>query len=194
MPRTKLNNKKVTNKRNRNSTVEESRANAMGDIDRGELEVVVIFLDDRKSNRKKNRFFKFGVREKLISSIFFVWSFTEMEAILTDFTFKQEQKRDQIRNHINNIRSKMPANILTMKMGYLKELLEQSVCTYDQVQEQVNANMGVLANITNQTINTMNITASAKVSRTDDGKMNKPKHISCTNSGYWCNLWLFPFG
>lgn len=96
-----------------------------------------------------------------------------MEAILTDFTFKQEQKRDQIRNHIINVRSKMPANILTMKMGFLKELLEQSVYTYDQVQEQMNSNMGVLANITNQTLNTINITASAKVSRTDDGKINK---------------------
>lgn len=34
MPRTKL-NKKVTNKRNRNSTVDDLRANAMGDVDRG---------------------------------------------------------------------------------------------------------------------------------------------------------------
>lgn len=98
------------------------------------------------------------------------FSCAEMEAILVDFTFKQEQKRDQIRNHINNIRSKLSANILTMKISYLKELHEQSVSTYDQVQEQLSSNMGVLANITNQTLNNMNITSSGKVSRTDDGK------------------------
>lgn len=34
MPRTKL-NKKVTNKRNRNSTVDDLRVNAMSDVDRG---------------------------------------------------------------------------------------------------------------------------------------------------------------
>lgn len=94
-----------------------------------------------------------------------------METILTDFTFKQEQKRDQIRNHINNIRSKLPANILAMQIGYLRELLEQSISTYDQVQEHTSSSMGVLANITNQTLNSHNITASAKVSRTDDGKI-----------------------
>lgn len=35
MPRTKL-NKKVANKRNRNSTADELRINAMGETDRGE--------------------------------------------------------------------------------------------------------------------------------------------------------------
>lgn len=36
MPRTKL-NKKVTNKRNRNSTADELRTNAISDIERGML-------------------------------------------------------------------------------------------------------------------------------------------------------------
>lgn len=35
MPRTKL-NKKVANKRNRNSTVDEVRINAMSEVDRGD--------------------------------------------------------------------------------------------------------------------------------------------------------------
>lgn len=115
-----------------------------------------------------------------------------MEAILVDFTFKQEQKRDQIRNHINNIKSKLSANILTMKIGYLKELLEQSVCTYEQVQEQMSSNMGVLANITNQTLNNMNITSSAKVSRTDDGKMHINIVVFVVFSSFLCSL--FPPG
>lgn len=118
----------------------------------------------------------------------------EMESILTDFTFKQEQKRDQIRNHINNIKSKLPANILALKIGYLRELLEQSLSTYDQVQEQMNSNMGVLANITNQTLNTLNITASAKVSRTDDGKRCIKIHNFIHRMGLRLCLQVVAFG
>lgn len=36
MPRTKL-NKKITNKRKRNSAVDDLRSNAMSDVDRGKL-------------------------------------------------------------------------------------------------------------------------------------------------------------
>lgn len=44
MPRTKL-NKKITNKRNRNSTADDLRANAMADVDRGTVhEYISIFF------------------------------------------------------------------------------------------------------------------------------------------------------
>lgn len=167
MPRTKL-TKKVTNKRNRNSTIDELRVNAIGEVDRGKCTFSPPFSSEIIFRFRKKKY----VFICKLTIIFCVCVCAEMEAILVDFTFKQEQKRDQIRNHINNTRSKLSANILTMKIGYLKELLEQSVCTYDQVQDQISSNMGVLANITNQTLNNMNITSSAKVSRTDDGKMH----------------------
>lgn len=94
-----------------------------------------------------------------------------MEAILTDFTFKQEQKQALIRNHINNIKSKLSAAILNMKIGHLKELLEQqTIKSYDQLQEHMNTTSGPLANITNQTLNCMNTTSSGKISKTDDGR------------------------
>lgn len=49
MPRTKL-NKKVTNKRNRNSTADDLRVNAMSDVDRGKYNIFVsIFSFNEKS-------------------------------------------------------------------------------------------------------------------------------------------------
>lgn len=93
---------------------------------------------------------------------------SEMETMLTEFKFKQEEKRDQIRNHIENIKSKLSSALLEMKIGALKELAEQSMKSYEQVQEHINCTSGPLANITNQTLNSINI-SSAKVSRTDDG-------------------------
>ncbi|XP_055315133.1 borealin isoform X2 [Sitodiplosis mosellana] len=125
MPRTKL-NKKVTNKRNRNSTADDLRVNAMSDVDR------------------------------------------EMETMLTEFKFKQEEQRDQIRNRIANIKSKLSTALLEMKIGVLKELTEQSMKSYEQVQDHINTNSGPLANITNQTLNSISM-SSAKVSKTDDG-------------------------
>lgn len=93
-----------------------------------------------------------------------------METMLTEFKFKQEEERDQIRNHIANIKSKLSSAVLDLKIGMLKELAEQSMNTYEQVQEYVNSTNGPLANITNQTLNSINI-SSAKVSRTDDGML-----------------------
>lgn len=43
MPRTKL-TKKVTNKRNRNSTIDELRVNAIGEVDRGKWNFFNYFL------------------------------------------------------------------------------------------------------------------------------------------------------
>lgn len=91
-----------------------------------------------------------------------------MEAMLTEFKFKQEDQRDQIRNRIANIKSKLSTALLEMKIGVLKELAEQSMKSYEQVQDHINTNSGPLANITNQTLNSISI-SSAKVSRTDDG-------------------------
>lgn len=54
MPRTKL-NKKVTNKRNRNSTADDLRVNAMSDVDRG----------------KYNIFFPFVFQQKVVMFLFF---------------------------------------------------------------------------------------------------------------------------
>lgn len=92
----------------------------------------------------------------------------EMETTLTEFKFQQEEKRDQIRNHIANIKSKLSSALLEMKIGILKELAEQSMKTYEQVQEHVNSTSGPLANITNQTLNSI-IMSTTKASRTDDG-------------------------
>lgn len=94
----------------------------------------------------------------------------EMEAILTDFKFAQEQKRDKILNQIANIKSKLPAVILDMKLGHLQTLFEQSFITYEQVRDHMNATNGALANITNQTLNNINISSAKKSTRTDDGK------------------------
>lgn len=91
-----------------------------------------------------------------------------MEAMLTEFKFKQEEQRDQIRNRIANIKSKLSPALLEMKIGVLKELAEQSMKSYEQVQDHISTNSGPLANITNQTINSISM-SSAKVSRTDDG-------------------------
>lgn len=91
-----------------------------------------------------------------------------MENMLTEFKFKQEEQRDQIRNKIANIRSKLTSAFLEMKIGTLKDLVEQSMKTYEQVQEHINSTSGPLANITNQTLNSISM-SSAKVSRTDDG-------------------------
>lgn len=93
----------------------------------------------------------------------------EMESMLTEFKFKQEEQRDQIRNRIANIKSKLSTALLEMKIGVLKELAEQSMKSFEQVQEHINTNSGTaLTNITNQTLNSISI-SSAKVSRTDDG-------------------------
>lgn len=89
--------------------------------------------------------------------------------MLTDFKFKQEQHRDQIRNHIANIKSKLSLALLNMKIGTLKDLAEKSMKSYDQVQEYVNNTGGPLSNITNQTLNSISMTSTKKVSRTDDG-------------------------
>lgn len=43
MPRTKL-NKKITNKRNRNSTADDLRVNAMADVDRGMVHIYYIYI------------------------------------------------------------------------------------------------------------------------------------------------------
>lgn len=103
-----------------------------------------------------------------------------METMLTDFKFKQEEQRDQLRNHIANIKSKLSSAVLDLKIGMLKELSEQSMTTYEQVQEYVNSTNGPLANITNQTLNSINITASAKkVSRTDDGTLKIYSFVFC---------------
>lgn len=97
-----------------------------------------------------------------------------MEAILTDFKFKQEQNRDNILNHILNIRSKLPAAILEMKIGHLQNLFEQSLKTYEQVRDHMNTTNGALANITNQTLNSISMASAKKVSRTDDGEYLRP--------------------
>lgn len=97
---------------------------------------------------------------------------TEMETMLTEFKFQQEEKRDQIRNHIANIKSKLSTALLDMKIGILKELAEQSMKSYEQVQEHVNSTSGPLANITNQTLNSISM-SSTKVSRTDDGAYSR---------------------
>lgn len=99
----------------------------------------------------------------------FVLFCIEMETMLTEFKFKQEEQRDQIRNHIANIKSKLSSALLEMKIGILKELAEQSFKSYEQVQEHVNTTNGPLANITNQTLNSISMSTSKKVSRTDDG-------------------------
>lgn len=101
----------------------------------------------------------------------------EMEAILTDFKFAQEQKRDKILNQIANIKSKLPAVILDMKLGYLQTLFEQSFNTYEQVRDHMNATNGALANITNQTLNSISISSMKKSTRTDDGKYGFFGHI-----------------
>lgn len=89
--------------------------------------------------------------------------------MMNDFKFKQEQKRDQIRNHIKNVRAKLQAIILDMSLGSLQGLYEQSYRTYDQVQEYMNS-ANVLTNITNQTLNSISMSVK-KVSRNgDDGK------------------------
>lgn len=93
----------------------------------------------------------------------------EMETMLTEFKFKQEEQRDQIRNHIANIKSKLSSAVLDLKIGMLKELAEQAMTTYEQVQEHTNSTNGPLANITNQTLNSINISSAKKISRTDDG-------------------------
>lgn len=89
--------------------------------------------------------------------------------MLTEFKFKQEEQRDQIRNHIANIKSKLSSAVLNLKIGMLKELADQSMTTYEQVQEYVNSTNGPLANITNQTLNSISMSSAKKVSRTDDG-------------------------
>lgn len=94
-----------------------------------------------------------------------------METMLTEFKFKQEEQRDQIRNHISNIKSKLSSAVLDLKIGMLKELADQSINTYEQVQEYVNTTNGPMANITNQTLNSINMSSAKKVSRTDDGTL-----------------------
>lgn len=54
MPRTKL-NKKATNKRNRNSSVDKIRANAISEIDRGKL------------SGKKDRDFRLACKAKCVA-------------------------------------------------------------------------------------------------------------------------------
>lgn len=92
-----------------------------------------------------------------------------MDLMLTEFKMQQEEQRDQIRNHIANIKSKLSTALLDMKLGTLKELAEQSVISYQQVQDRLNSTTGPLANITNQTLNSISMSTS-KASRTDDGK------------------------
>lgn len=91
-----------------------------------------------------------------------------MDTMHTEFKFKQEEQRDQIRNHIANIRSKLSEAFLELKMGVLKELAEQSIKTYEEVQNHINKTSGPLANITNQTLNSISMSVK-KLSRTDDG-------------------------
>lgn len=92
-----------------------------------------------------------------------------MEGLLTDFKFKIEQKRDQIRNHITNVKSKLSQAILDIKIGDLRKLYDQhSLKTYESVQDHMTITNGALANITNQTLN--NMSSAKKSSRTDDGE------------------------
>lgn len=100
-----------------------------------------------------------------------------METMLEEFKFQQEEKRDRILNHIANIRSKLSQTVLDMKIGMLKELAEQSMKTYEDVQEHVNTINGPLANITNQTLNSVSV-SSKKVSRTDDGNVYFGKFLT----------------
>lgn len=100
--------------------------------------------------------------------------------MLSDFKFKQEQKKDQIRNRIKNLKTVLPAIILDMTLDSLQELFEQKCKTYDQVQEKMST-ANVLSNITNQTLNCVNMSVK-KVSRNaDDGKI------------FFCNIFQLLF-
>lgn len=80
-----------------------------------------------------------------------------METMLEEFKFQQEEKRDQILNHIANIRSKLSQSVRDMKIGMLKELAKESMNTYEQVQEHINTINGPLANMPNQTLNSVSM-------------------------------------
>lgn len=90
--------------------------------------------------------------------------------MLSAFNFQLEQKWDQIRSHIKNIKAKLPPQILAMTVGELQDLLKEGVKTYEQAQEVINRNNGPLSNITNSTLNGLSM--SAKFSRQDDGRFN----------------------
>lgn len=89
--------------------------------------------------------------------------------MLSDYKFKQEQKRDQIRNHIRNLKFKLPTSILEMTLGHMQELFHQNYKTYDQVEEHMN-NKNVLTNITNQTLNSLSMSVKKVSSNADDGE------------------------
>lgn len=108
---------------------------------------------------------------------------SELEARLSDFNFKQEQKWGQIRNHIKNIKARLSPEILAMTIGEMQDLLKQGIKTYEQAEEITSKNSAPLKNITNKTLNSY-IHMSAKASKTDDGKSLILFFLYLSNS-YW---------
>lgn len=105
--------------------------------------------------------------------------------MLSDFNFQQEQKWDQIRNQIKNIKAKLSPQILAMTVGELQDLFKDGVKTYEKAQEVMNRNNGPLTNITNTTLS-----MSAKYSRQDDGKVFLLFFFSCKCN--WCWMLFKP--
>lgn len=96
---------------------------------------------------------------------------TELEQGLDDFKLSHQQKWDQIRNHIKNIRSKLSDEVLSMTMNEMDDLLQNhAVKNYAQAQGFQSRYNNPLLNITNTTMNSILCNSVRKTSRTDDGK------------------------
>lgn len=98
-----------------------------------------------------------------------VCRFSELEGMLRDFNFQQDQKWNRIRNNLKNIKVKLSPQVLAMTFGELEDLYGQGFKTYDDVQAHINKNP--LGNITNTMLSASHNHMSAKAAkRTDDGK------------------------
>lgn len=94
----------------------------------------------------------------------------ELEQGLDDFKLSHQQKWDQIRNHIKNIRSKLSDEVLSMTMNEMDDLLQNhAVKNYAQAQGFQSRHNNPLLNITNTTMNSILCNSVRKTSRTDDG-------------------------
>lgn len=91
-----------------------------------------------------------------------------MNNLIQEYRFQIKQKWKRIEDHLKNIKTKLSPQVLSLTIGELDELLGQGIKTYLDVQEHITKSSGPLANITNQTLNSIHHTS--KASRTDDGK------------------------
>lgn len=102
---------------------------------------------------------------------------------MQNYKFQMEQKWKDIRDSLKHLKSKLSSQVLALTIGDLDDMLHQGVKSYADIQEHVTKATGPLANITNQTLNSIH--QSSKASRVDDGKSCLPYPSSLILSSHW---------